>query len=61
MIEGALEATRKDNSRLQSEVASLRSVLRRGMSLDDTPVAPDEPANDEASVKAKIGKNAEPA
>ena len=61
MIEGALEATRKDNSRLQSEVASLRSVLRRGMSLDDTPVAPDEPANDEASVKAKIGKSAEPA
>ncbi len=61
MIEGALEATRKDNSRLQSEVASLRSVLRRGMSLDDAPVAPDEPANDEASVKAKIGKNAEPA
>jgi hypothetical protein len=31
------------------------------MSLDDTPVAPDEPANDEASVQAKIGKNAEPA
>jgi crescentin len=61
MIEGALEATRKDNSRLQSEVASLRSVLRRGMSLDDTPVAPDEPANDEAAVKAKTGKNAEPA
>ncbi len=61
MIEGALEATRKDNSRLQSEVASLRSVLRRGMSLDDAPVAPDEPANDEASIKAKIGKNAEPA
>jgi len=61
MIEGALEATRKDNSRLQSEVASLRSVLRRGMSLDDAPVAPDEPANDETSVKAKPGKNAEPA
>ncbi len=61
MIEGALEATRKDNSRLQSEVASLRSVLRRGMSLDDAPVAPDEPAHDEASVKAKPGRNAEPA
>ena len=61
MIEGALEATRKDNARLQSEVGSLRSILRRGMALDDTPVAPDEPANDEASVKAKADKTAEPA
>ena len=62
MIEGALEATRKDNGRLQSEVASLRSILRRGMALDDAPVAPNEPANDEASVKAKAaGKSAESA
>jgi len=62
MIEGALEATRKDNARLQSEVASLRSILRRGMALDDAPVAPDEPANDESSVKAKAaGKSAESA
>jgi chromosome segregation ATPase len=61
MIEGALEATRKDNARLQSEASSLRSILRRGMSLDGGPVAPDEPANDEAIVKAKLGKNAESA
>ena len=61
MIEGALEATRKDNARLQSEAASLRSILRRGMSLDDAPVTPDEPANDEAAVKAAAGKGAEPA
>lgn len=62
MIEGALEATRKDNARLQSEVASLRSILRRGMALDDAPVAPDEAANDESSVKGKAaGKSAESA
>lgn len=30
VVEGALEAVRKDNSRLQSEVASLRSTVRRG-------------------------------
>ena len=30
VVEGALEAARKDNSRLQSEVAALRSTLRRG-------------------------------
>jgi crescentin len=58
MIEGALEAARKDNTRLQSEVASLRSTLRRGVPLDDAPVAPDLPANDEGSAK---GKNAETA
>jgi chromosome segregation ATPase len=62
MVAGALEATRKDNARLQSEVASLRSILRRGMALDEPPVAPDQPANDEASVKAKAaGKSAESA
>ena len=61
MIEGALEAARKDNTRLQSEVASLRSTLRRGVPLDDALVAPDLPANDEASAKGKKGKNAETA
>jgi crescentin len=30
VVEGALEAARKDNSRLQSEVAALCSTLRRG-------------------------------
>jgi hypothetical protein len=62
MIEGALDATRKDNGRLHREVATLRSILRLGMALDDAPVAPDEPADDEASVKAKAaGKSAESA
>jgi crescentin len=40
VIEGALEAARKDNSRLQSEVGALRSALRRGLPLDDAPTAP---------------------
>lgn len=35
VVEGALEAARKDNSRLQSEVGSLRSALRRGPVADD--------------------------
>ena len=61
VAEGALEGARKDNSRLQSEVAALRSTLRRGVPLDDAPVAPIEPANDEASAKGKKGKNAETA
>lgn len=51
MLEGALEGSRKDGSRLQSEV----STLRRGMTGEDVPVAPNEPANDEGSAK---GKNA---
>ena len=55
VVEGALEAARKDNSRLQSEVAALRSTLRRGLPLDEAPVAPNEPANDEAG-PAKSGK-----
>ena len=61
MAEGALEGARKDNSRLQSEVAALRSTLRRGVPLDETPVAPGEPANDEGPSKGKKGKSAEAA
>ena len=53
VVEGALEAARKDNSRLQSEVAALRSTLRRGVPLDEAPVAPAEPANDEAQPRAR--------
>jgi crescentin len=56
VVEGALEAARKDNSRLQSEVGALRSTLRRGLPLDEAPVAPAEPANDEANTKGKKGK-----
>ena len=60
VVEGALEAARKDNSRLQSEVAALRSTLRRGLTLDEAPVAPEEPANDDQA-KAKKTKGAESA
>jgi len=60
VVEGALEAARKDNSRLQGEVAALRSTLRRGAPLDDTtPVPPTEAANDETPPKGKRAKTAE--
>ena len=59
VVEGALEAARRDNSRLQSEVAALRSTLRRGAPLDDAPVPPAEAANDEAPSKGKRVKGAE--
>ena len=59
VVEGALEAARKDNSRLQGEVGALRSTLRRGVALDEAPVAPAEPAVEEAHPKGKKGKSAE--
>ncbi|HMF26006.1 MAG TPA: hypothetical protein VKG24_28315 [Pseudolabrys sp.] len=59
VVEGALEAARKDNFRLQSEVAALRSTLRRGATLDETPVPPAEAANDEAPPKGRKSKSAE--
>src|SRR5262245_28706792 len=59
VVEGALEAARKDNSRLQGEVAALRSTLRRGAPLDEPPVTPIEAANDEAPPRGKRAKQAE--
>ena len=56
VVEGALEAARKDNSRLQSEVGALRSTLRRGAPLDDAPIPPSEAANDEAPSQGKPGQ-----
>ena len=61
VVEGALEAARKDNSRLQSEVAALRSTLRRGVPLDEAPVAPSEAANDEVPRQGQESKGAETA
>jgi hypothetical protein len=58
VVEGALEAARKDNFRLQGEVAALRSTLRRGAPLDEPPVTPIEAANDEVP-RAKRVKNVE--
>lgn len=60
MVEGALEAARKDNSRLQSEVAALRSTLRRGAPVEDVPVPPVEAANDEAPPKPRNPRTAGP-
>ncbi|MDO9439315.1 MAG: hypothetical protein Q7T73_00345, partial [Beijerinckiaceae bacterium] len=45
VVEGALEAARKDNSRLQSEVAALRSTLRRGVPLVEEVAAAPPPAS----------------
>ncbi len=61
VAEGALEAARKDNARLQNEVAALRSAFRRGAPLDSAPVAPSDPANDEAPAEAKKGKDTQTA
>jgi hypothetical protein len=51
VVEGALEAARKDNSRLQSEVAALRAALRRGAPLE-------APAAEEAPAKPRKAKAA---
>jgi crescentin len=59
VVEGALEAARKDNSRLQGEVGALRSTLRRGVPLEELPIPPTEAANDEAPLKGKRGTPAE--
>jgi crescentin len=59
VVEGALEAARKDNSRLQGEVGALRSTLRRGVPLEELPIPPTEAANDETPLKGKRGNTAE--
>jgi chromosome segregation ATPase len=43
VVEGALEAARKDNARLQRDLASLRASLRRGLAFDEAPTAPAAP------------------
>ena len=56
VVEGALEAARKDNSRLQSEVAALRAALRRGAPID-VPMADESPKSRKAKAAAE---NVEP-
>ena len=56
VVEGALEAARKDNSRLQSEVAALRAALRRGAPLE-AQVADEAPKTRKAKAAAE---NVEP-
>ena len=54
-----LPAQPEASQAVQSEVAALRSTLRRGAPLDDAPVPPAEAANDEAPSKGKRVKGAE--
>jgi crescentin len=61
VVEGALEAARKDNSRLQHEVAGLRSTLRRGVPLDELLSHHDDGESAEAGGRPKRGKGVEPA
>ncbi len=56
VVEGALEAARKDNSRLQSEVGALRSSLRRGVPPDENAARHAEP---EAAPKTRRSKSAD--
>jgi crescentin len=49
VVEGALEAARKDNSRLQSEVSMMRAALRRGAPVETAEAAP---AEEEAAAQA---------
>ena len=55
VVEGALEAARKDNTRLQHEVASLRSTLRRGVPFSEPPAA-HEPDTAETTARPRRGK-----
>jgi crescentin len=59
VVEGALEAARKDNSRLQGEVAALRSALRRGVPLEQVTVTVPEAANEDAPVPLAKRKKAQ--
>ncbi len=63
VVEGALEAARKDNSRLQSEVGTLRSALRRGAPLEEAPAAPieAEAEAEESQSKSRRAKSSETA
>ena len=57
VVEGALEAARKDNSRLQSEVAALRSTLRRGLPLERATVAPQTTKRDDGGKEGTARPN----
>jgi crescentin len=66
VLDGALEAARTDNVRLQKETADLRTLRRRSGPADDAKVGPGQPANDQSlglirfeSVSALTSKNDE--
>jgi chromosome segregation ATPase len=52
VVEGALEAARKDNARLQHELSVLRANARRGIAADEAPTAPAE--HDEAAESSEV-------
>ncbi|MBV9346431.1 MAG: hypothetical protein JOZ70_03730 [Pseudolabrys sp.] len=54
VVEGALEAARKDNSRLQSEIGGLRAAVRRGAAPDESAAEPAKPR------RGKAGADIEP-
>jgi crescentin len=61
VVEGALEAARKDNSRLQTEVAALRSTLRRGGTIEAQADEPAKAKRTRAEPKAEArAENVEP-
>jgi crescentin len=51
VAEGALETARKDNARLQADLAASRTALRRGPTVEEASVAPEPPANEDALAK----------
>ena len=59
VIEGALEAARKDNARLQSEMTALRALARRNAPLEsEEALAPSVPANEDEDDIFETGQEA---
>ena len=58
---GGIAQPRRDLSRLQSEVGALRGALRRGTPIEEAPITPTEPANEDAPAQPrKAAAGAEP-
>ena len=61
VVEGALEAARKDNARLQNELSTLRASVRRGIVFDEAPTAPAEATALPAAMPAEPAESAQKA
>jgi crescentin len=61
VVEGALKAARKDNSRLQQEVAGLRLMRRHRTPLEEASATSKDTESFDTISSAKRGKGAEPA
>ena len=59
VVEGALEAARKDNSPLQKELVGLRSTQRGGRPLEEAPATSKDTESPDTIGSAKRGKGAE--